>query len=96
MNQICIYFPKKTWWFSIGDLQSQTFLSFRFTFPGVFIFYQMLSSLVYGVVFLLNYIDFTALLCRSRNLVESLMPGNETPLCILSGESMHLNFMSIL
>jgi hypothetical protein len=36
-----------------------------FTFPGIFIFYQMLSSLV--------------------SLVESLMPGNETPLCIISG-----------
>jgi hypothetical protein len=55
-----------------------------FHFPGIFIFYQMLSSLVYIAIFLLNYVDFKGLFCQSRDLVESLMPGNETPFCIIS------------
>ena len=57
----------------------------RFQFPGIFIFYQMLSSLVYIAIFLLNYVDFKGLFCESRDLVESLMPGNETPFCIITG-----------
>ena len=45
----------------------------------------MLSSLAYIAIFLLNYVDFKGLFCQSRDLVESLMPGNETPFCIISG-----------
>jgi hypothetical protein len=55
-----------------------------FAFPGIFIFYQMLSSLVFVATFLLNYVDTKGLLCGSRSLVESIMPGNETPLCIIT------------
>ena len=73
------------------SLQYQMFttLHYRFTFPGIFIFYQMLSSLVYIAIFLLNYVDFKRLMCDSRSLVVSLMPGNETPFCIISGNIIH-------
>ena len=74
--------------FTITDYTNNS-LSFRFTFPGIFVFYQMLSSLLYGAVFLLTYVDFKNLMCESRNLIESLMPGNETPLCIISGIYTH-------
>ena len=57
----------------------------RFKFPGIFIFYQMLSSLVYAVVFVMSYVDFKSLFCRSMDLIENLMPGNETPMCTISG-----------
>ena len=59
--------------------------SFRFTFPGIFIFYQMLSLLVGSIAFMLIFVDIKNLMCGSRNLIESLMQGKETPLCIISG-----------
>ena len=45
----------------------------------------MLSSFVGGFLYLLTYMDFKNLMCGSRNLIESLMQGNETPMCIISG-----------
>ena len=59
--------------------------SLRFTFPGIFIFYQMLSLFVASILHLLTYVDIKNMMCESRNLIESLMQGNETPLCIISG-----------
>ena len=49
----------------------------------------MLSSLLYGAVTLLTYVDFKNLMCGSRNLIESLMQGNETPLCVITGIYMY-------
>ena len=74
---------------------SSCFFTFRFSFPGIFIFYQMLSSMVYFIVYLINYVDFKALLCGSRNLLESLMPGNETPMCIISGTYQRVGRLSM-
>ena len=45
----------------------------------------MLSSLVYSIVFVINFVDFKALFCGSRDLVESFVPGNETPWCTITG-----------
>ena len=57
----------------------------RFTFPGIFIVYQILSGLLYAIVYLLVYVDVQGLLCNSEDLIENLMEGNETPFCIITG-----------
>ena len=55
----------------------------------------MLSSMVYVIVYLIDFVDFKALLCGSRDLLESLMPGNETPLCIISGTYIHYPYIKL-
>ena len=59
--------------------------SCRLTFPGIFIFYQMLSAVVHIAVYLTSFVFFKSLMCGSRNLLESLLPGNETPMCVITG-----------
>ena len=61
------------------------FSSCRLSFPGVFLFYQMLSLLLNMAVFLTSFVFFKSLMCGSRNLLESLLPGNETPMCVITG-----------
>lgn len=62
--------------------------SCRFIFPGIFIVYQVLSGLAYGIVYLTVYVDVQGLLCTSEDLIESLMESNETPFCIIAGTDM--------
>ena len=58
----------------------------RFSFPGIFIFYQIFSLAVSSILFILsNYVDFKNLMCGSNNLIKNLVQGNETPLCVISG-----------
>ena len=49
----------------------------------------MLSTLLYFAMIILSYVDIKNLMCGSRNLIESLMQGNETPFCIITGIYMY-------